>query len=219
MRFRPQMNLCNTLGALIRPSAPPVLGEDSEITPQTIEKARIRTRQWRPAERRRESLKHEPRPASPPHAGVGERLEARPARGVQRREPVGLARALDRVGDASAGVVALGGGAPFRYASALALRQEGAVVRLGREPAPGGKRREEPDQDRLMHEIDRQAVPAGEACRAPGRRRRAPALRRHQPRQDAGRSRDAEAQEDHAGPRQERAPVERVGERLAEPEP
>ena len=71
-----------------------------------------------------------------------------------------------------------------------------------------------------MHEIDRQAVPAGEACRARRRRRRAPALRRGQPRQDAGQfARAPRPKKTTPGPRQERAPVERVGQRLAEPEP
>src|SRR5208282_553137 len=148
-----------------------------------------------PAERRRESLTREPGP-SPPHAGVGERLQFSPARRVQRRQPVGLARTLDGVGDALAGALAVGGGAPFRYAGTLALSQEGAVVRLRREPAPGRERIDDPDQDWLMHEIDRQAVPAGKAERAPRRRRRAPTLGRGQSRKDAGRPRDAEAEED-----------------------
>jgi hypothetical protein len=100
---------------------------------------------------------------SPPHAGVGKALEPSPARGVQRRQPVGLARALDGVGDAPARGVALVGGPPFRLASALALREKRAVVRFGGGAVPGGERTKEPNQDRLMDKIDRQAVPAGEA--------------------------------------------------------
>ena len=68
-------------------------------------------------------------------------------------------------------------GAPLRDAGALARRQEPAHVRLRREGAPGGQERKEPDQDRLMHEIDRQAVPAREGQRARRPRRRAPAVR------------------------------------------
>ena len=108
---------------------------------------------------------------------------------------------------------------PFATQAPWHCSQEGAVVRLRREPAPGRERIDDPDQDRLMDEIDRQAVPAGEAHRAPRPRRRAPTLGRRQPRNDARRPRDAEADEDDAGPGQERAPVDRVRQRLAEPEP
>ena len=97
--------------------------------------------------------------------------------------------------------------------------EKGAPVRFRRKGAPGGQRREEPDQDRLMHEIDRQAVPAGEAYRPRRRRAGKPALGRGQPLYNPREARGAEAEEDDACPGQKRAPVERVRQRLAEPEP
>ena len=109
-------------------------------------------RPCRPAKRPGELVAH----ASSPHAGVGEALEPSPARGVQRREPIGLARAPDGVGDASAGGLALGGGAPFRYASALALSQEGRTDQ-------DGERINEREKDQLMDEVNRQGVATSEA--------------------------------------------------------
>ena len=126
---------------------------------------------------------------------------------------------VDSVGDTAAAGLALCVRAPLGDAGALAGGEEGAPVRFRRKRAPGGQRREEPDQDRLMDEIDRQAVPAGEAYRARRRRLGSPTVRPLQPCQDARQARDAEAKEDDPRPWQKRAPVERIRQRLAKPEP
>src|SRR5271168_3258492 len=105
---------------------------------------------------------------------------------------------VDRIGDASAAGLALGVRAPLGDAGALTGGEEGASVRSRREGTPGGQRREEPDQDRLMNEIDRQAVPASEAQPARWRPPGAPAIRPLEPRQDARQPRGAEAEKDNA---------------------
>ena len=156
---------------------------------------------------------------SPPHAGVGEPLEFVPASGGERRQAVAVAGADDGVGDTPAASFALRRRASFGHAGVLAGAEKAGHVRLRRKRAPGGQRREETDQDRLMHEIDWQAVPASEADRARRRRLGSPTLRPFQPRQDAWQAREAEAEKDDARPRQKRAPVERIRQRLGEPEP
>ena len=159
------------------------------------------------------------RGGSPPHAGVGEPLELGPTLRGDRRQPVGVARPADRVGDAPASGCAFFRRAPFGDAGALAGGEKGAAVRLRRQRPPGSQRRKEPDQDRLMHEIDRQAVAPCEAY--PPRRRRlgSPAIRPLEPCQDPRQSRGPKAEKDDPRPRQKRAPVERIRLRLSEPEP
>ena len=127
---------------------------------------------------------------------------------------------VDRVGDAAAAGLALGGRATLGDAGALAGGEKGAPVRLRRERTPGGQRREETDQDRLMDEIDRQAVAAGEAdARAPAPTGRASGPAASATSMTPGNRASAEAEKDDARPRQERAPVERVRQRLAESDP
>ena len=160
-----------------------------------------------------------PMSPSPPHAGVGEPLELGPALRRDRRQPVGVACLVDRIGDAAATGSAFSVRAPLGDAGALAGGEEGAPVRLGRE----GPRRSAPRADRSgsADEGDRSAGCAGQRnlSSAPAadlaRQRSGPFSHV----EDAGQPRGAEAKKYNARPWQKRAPIERIRQRLAEANP
>src|SRR5574337_2198825 len=81
------------------------------------------------------------------------------------------------------------------------------------------QRRDEGDERRLMNEIDREAVAPGDAESGRQPATCAPARRRGQFCERAWETRRRKAEQQKAAPRQERTPVERIGQRVAEPDP
>ena len=143
------------------------------------------------------------------------RLQFAAAVGARRAER--QAGGLGAVGDAGAGLGADGGVAAVGDAGGRAGGEIGLARVAFLEPGRGGEAPQQAEQDRLVDEIDDEAVAAGEGERAARRPRRPP--RRPAPAGEPRRRRlrDAEPDQDDARPRQQRPPVEREGAAVPSP--
>ena len=144
----------------------------------------------------------------PAHAGVGQplQLRARCVRADRRR--AGPLRPSARSRRRRNGTTRRSPPPRARRRRRRAGRRRGsrrnpvsAAARAGR--GRRSRRPDEPDQDRLVDEIDRQAVPAGEGDRPRRRRLRPPAVGPRQPGEHARQPRDAEAEQARPRPRAE----------------